>query len=128
MTLDQVPAGAPVFVDANILVYHFQPHPKFGAECQRLIERIERQDIEGFTSTNLLGEMAHRLMMIEVAALPGWSGGKVMNRLSSSRPLSRNCHCSRPRSRRCGNRSSRCLLSNPIWFLQPRSCAGSTAC
>ena len=30
MTLDQVPAGAHVFVDANILVYHFQPHPGFG--------------------------------------------------------------------------------------------------
>ena len=25
MTLDQVPAGAHVFVDSNILVYHFEP-------------------------------------------------------------------------------------------------------
>jgi len=81
MTLDQIPAGAPVFVDSNILVYHFQPHPGFGPMCNRLVERIERQDIEGFTSTALLGELAHRLMVIEAGALPGWPGGKVLNRL-----------------------------------------------
>jgi predicted nucleic acid-binding protein len=81
MTLDQVPAGAHVFVDSNILVYHFQPHPAFGPMCHRLLERIERQDIEGYTSTNLLGELAHRLMVIEAGALPGWAGGKVLNRL-----------------------------------------------
>jgi predicted nucleic acid-binding protein len=81
MTLDQVPSAAHVFVDANILVYHFQPHPSFGTMCHRLLERIERQDIEGYTSTNLLGELAHRLMVIEAGALPGWTGSKVLNRL-----------------------------------------------
>ena len=81
MTLDQVPTGTRIFVDSNILVYHFQPHPSFGPSCHRLLERIERQDIEGFTSTNLLGELAHRLMVIEAGALPGWAGGKVLNRL-----------------------------------------------
>ena len=81
MTLDQVPAGAHVFVDSNILVYHFEPHPGFGLMCHRLLERIERQDIEGSTSTHLLGELAHRLMVIEAGALPGWTGGKVLNRL-----------------------------------------------
>ena len=42
MTLDQVPPGARVLVDANVLVYHFQPHPGFGPMCHRLMERIER--------------------------------------------------------------------------------------
>jgi len=54
MILDQVPAGARVLIDSNILVYHFQPHPVFGPSCQRFLERIERQDMEGLTSTNLL--------------------------------------------------------------------------
>jgi predicted nucleic acid-binding protein len=81
MTLDQVPSGARVFVDSNILVYHFQPHPGFGPLCHRLLERIERQDIEGWTSTNLLGELAHRLMVIEAGGLPGWASSKVANRL-----------------------------------------------
>jgi predicted nucleic acid-binding protein len=49
--------------------------------CNRLMERIERQNIEGFTFPNLLGELAHRLMLIEAATLPGWAGGKILNRL-----------------------------------------------
>jgi predicted nucleic acid-binding protein len=81
MSLDSVPAGVQVLVDSNILVYHFQPHPSFGPMCHRLLERIERQDIDGCTTTNLLGELAHRLMVIEANALPGWGGGKVLNRL-----------------------------------------------
>src|SRR6516164_6819717 len=55
MTLDQVPSGARVLVDSNILVYHFQPHPVFGPMCNRLLERIERRDIEGnYTRCRLL--------------------------------------------------------------------------
>jgi predicted nucleic acid-binding protein len=81
MTLDQLPSGIRVLVDSNVLVYHFQPHPVFGPMCNRLMERIERQDIEGFTFTSLLSEVAHRLMLIEAAALPGWGRGKALNRL-----------------------------------------------
>ena len=81
MTLDQVPAGAQVFVDSNIFVYHFQPHPVFGPTCHRLLERVERQDIEGFTSATPLSEVAHRLMVVEAGTLPGWGSGKVLNRL-----------------------------------------------
>jgi len=81
MTLDQVPSGTRIVVDANILVYHFQPDPKLGPMCQRLIERIERHDITGITFASLLAETTHRLMLIEASSLPGWAGGKVLNRL-----------------------------------------------
>jgi len=84
MTVDQVLSGARVLVDSNVLVYHFQPHPGFGPMCHRFMERIERQDIEAFTFTNLLGELAHRLMLIEAATLPGWAGGKILNRLKQN--------------------------------------------
>jgi len=30
MIFGDLPTGASVFVDADILVYHFQPHPVFG--------------------------------------------------------------------------------------------------
>ena len=76
MTLDQVPVGARAVVDANVIVYHFQPHPGFGPMCQRFMERIERQNIEGVTFPGLLGEAAHRLMLIEAGALPGWAGAE----------------------------------------------------
>jgi predicted nucleic acid-binding protein len=81
MTFADLPAGAPVFLDANTLVYHFQPHPLFGAACNQLIQRIEAQGLVGVTSTHILSEVAHRLMTIEAAGLPGWSPTKIVNRL-----------------------------------------------
>ena len=74
-------AGEAVFVDANTLIYHFGPHPAFGAACQQLVQRIENQDLLGFTSTHVLGEVAHQLMIVEALALPGWAPAKVKKRL-----------------------------------------------
>jgi predicted nucleic acid-binding protein len=73
--------GDSVFVDANILIYHFGPHPRFGTACRQLIGQIESQDLVGFTSTHMLGEVAHQLMIAEALTLPGWSAGKVKKRL-----------------------------------------------
>ena len=72
MTFADLPAGASVFVDANTLVYHFQPHPVLGAACTDLVERIERQELTGFTSTHVLSEVAHRLMTLEACLLFSW--------------------------------------------------------
>jgi predicted nucleic acid-binding protein len=81
MTFDDLAAGQSVFLDANTLVYHFEPHPDFGPACNQLISRVERQDVSAFTSTHILTEVAHRLMMIEAAALPGWTPSKVRQRV-----------------------------------------------
>jgi predicted nucleic acid-binding protein len=74
-------AGESVFVDANILIYYFGPHPTFGAACHQLIQRIENQELHGFASTHVLAEVAHQLMIIEASTLPGWAPGKVKQRL-----------------------------------------------
>src|SRR5438132_5520946 len=74
-------AGDSVFVDANTLVYHFQPHPVFGLACTDLVERIEHQNLVGFTSTHVLSEMAHRLMTMEASALFGWPFAGIARRL-----------------------------------------------
>jgi len=81
MILADLLAGEWVFLDANILIYHFGPHPSLGAACNQLVQRIEAQDLLGFTSTHVLGEVAHQLMIVEALALPGWSAGKVKKRL-----------------------------------------------
>ncbi len=36
MIFADLPAGASVFLDANTLVYHFQPHPVHGPVCTTL--------------------------------------------------------------------------------------------
>src|SRR5262245_28773887 len=78
--LDLVPGDA-VFVDANVLTYHFQPHPVWGPPCSDLLQRLENQELLGFTSTHVAGEVAHRLMTIEASARFGWPFAGIGNRL-----------------------------------------------
>lgn len=72
-----------VFVDANTLVYHFQPHPILGPPCTALMNRIELKELTGFTSTHVLSEVAHRLMTMEAAITFGWLS-KIVNRLQQN--------------------------------------------
>jgi predicted nucleic acid-binding protein len=81
MIFADLATGDAVYVDANTLIYHFGPHPTFGAACRQLVQRIESQDLVGFTSTHTLGEVAHQLMIVEALTLPGWSPGKVKKRM-----------------------------------------------
>jgi predicted nucleic acid-binding protein len=81
MIFADLASGDSVFVDANTLIYHFGPHPAFGPACRQMLQRIENQDLLGFTSTHVLGELAHQLMLAEALTLPGWSAGKVKKRL-----------------------------------------------
>jgi predicted nucleic acid-binding protein len=74
-------AGDSVFVDANTLIYYFGPDPVFGAACQQFMQRIETLQLHAFTSANALAEVAHQLMIIEASTLPGWTLGKVRQRL-----------------------------------------------
>jgi predicted nucleic acid-binding protein len=81
MTFADLPAGASLFLDANVLVYHFQPHPVLGPACSQLIQSIENDQVRGLTSTHVLSEVAHRLMAMEASLLPGWTASKVIQRL-----------------------------------------------
>lgn len=74
-------AGEAVFLDANVLIYYFAPHPTFGPSCGQLVRRIENGEVPGYTSTHVLGEVAHQLMIAEASTLPGWAPGKVKQRL-----------------------------------------------
>lgn len=68
MTLATIASQSSVFVDANILVYALAPDPKFGPECADFLERIEQQELNGFTSSQVLSDVAHRLMTLEACA------------------------------------------------------------
>jgi len=67
MTFTDLRGGASVFLDANTLLYHFTADPKHGDACTDLVERVERQELIGLTSTSVISEVAHRLMTIEAA-------------------------------------------------------------
>jgi hypothetical protein len=85
MTFVDVAAGASVFADANTFVYHFQPHPTWGVACNQFMTRIEQGDIVGYTSPQILGDVAHRLVTMEACTLHGWTARKVTSRLRHHR-------------------------------------------
>ncbi len=60
VTLAEIPGGAAVFLDANVLVYHFAPHPSLHAACQELLEQCAREELTGYTSAHVLSNAAHR--------------------------------------------------------------------
>jgi hypothetical protein len=80
MTFVDLAANDSIFLDANTLVYHFGPHPRFGAACHALIQRIENHELRGFTSTHVVSEVAHKLMVEEASLRFGWTS-KVIGHL-----------------------------------------------
>ena len=63
MFLDEIPTGTRVFVDSNIFIYHFLG---VSESCTIFLSRAESQDIIAYTSTIVLAEVLHRLMIAEV--------------------------------------------------------------
>jgi len=84
MTFADLVTGDALFVDANTLTYHFQPHPVWGPPCTDLLRRVENQELVGFTSTPVLSEVSHRLMTIQASALFGWPFVGIGNRLRTN--------------------------------------------
>lgn len=64
MTLADVPRSSAVFIDANILIYHFAGRSD---DCSDFLARIEAGEVCGYTGQTILSKVAHRLMMIEAA-------------------------------------------------------------
>lgn len=72
MTFADLSAGESIFLDANILVFYFAPHAVYGPACDQLVQKIRNGVLDGFTSTAVLSELAHRLMTFEASTLFGW--------------------------------------------------------
>jgi predicted nucleic acid-binding protein len=88
-TLDQVPRGSRVFLDAPIFIYHFA---MVSMECRRLLQRCESGEVAGVTSVVVLNEVTHRLMMMEALhqglVTPGGVARKLRDRPAIVRQLS----------------------------------------
>ncbi|MCI0361222.1 MAG: type II toxin-antitoxin system VapC family toxin [Planctomycetaceae bacterium] len=74
-------SGSIVFLDANTFVYHFAADSSYGTTCRGLLDRVERQDVRGVTSTHIVTEVAHRLMAIEAITQFGWPLAGIAYRL-----------------------------------------------
>jgi predicted nucleic acid-binding protein len=82
MNFNNIPANVDLFIDANIFIYYFTPDPVLGPECRTMLERINKyQDFVAFTSTHVLSEVSHQLMVLEAAQLFGWPLAGITQRL-----------------------------------------------
>ncbi|OGB91483.1 MAG: hypothetical protein A3G35_08015 [candidate division NC10 bacterium RIFCSPLOWO2_12_FULL_66_18] len=63
--LSEIPDGLSVFIDANIFIYHFSGPTPLSPACSAFLRRIEDGVIRGLTSTVVLVEVLHRLMILE---------------------------------------------------------------
>ena len=66
--LADVPHGAHVLIDANIFVYHFSAPTAFSDAPSQFLERVETGQIRGTTSSLVLIETLHRLMILLLAS------------------------------------------------------------
>jgi predicted nucleic acid-binding protein len=83
LRLDDVPAASRVFVDSSIFIYNATAK---SAQCRAFLERCETGNIVGVTSTIVLAEVAHRLMMIEAVATGLLDAGKDVPKRLRARP------------------------------------------
>src|SRR5437899_3788255 len=84
MIFTNLPSGAAVFIDTNTFVYRFSLHPKYGPPCTDLLDRVERQDLTGYTSMHVVSESGHRLMTLEAITLFNWPQAGIGNRLRTN--------------------------------------------
>jgi len=63
--LEALPLSSDVFIDANIFLYHIMRRPKFFPPCHGFFTAIESGAYNGFTSTLVLNEVLHKLILAE---------------------------------------------------------------
>lgn len=78
MTLDEIPAGARVLLDANILIY---ARLRQSEQCRRLLLRCGAREVLGAASAIAVAEFCHRRMMQE-AQTHGLTGSNPARNLA----------------------------------------------
>jgi predicted nucleic acid-binding protein len=76
--------GDQCFLDANIFYYHFVETPAFSGACTRLLERVATGDVLGYTSTHILSEAIHKVMIAEAADRFGLNRSGLVNWLQNN--------------------------------------------
>ena len=78
MILRDLPSKSRVFIDSNIFIYHFLD---ISEPCTDFLERVELREIEAYTSTVVIAEVLHRLMVAELIKKYGVKSSKALKYL-----------------------------------------------
>jgi len=61
-------ANAPIFIDANIFLFHAFDDDQFGETATAFLSRIENQEIEALTSSLVIDEVLFKILVQQAAA------------------------------------------------------------
>ena len=64
--LADLPKGKSVFLDANIFHFYLRGPGDPQKACMRLLERIERKEVDGYTSTLVLDELIYKILLKKI--------------------------------------------------------------
>lgn len=67
--LGSLPPGSKIFIDANIFLYSIFGHPTLKPQCKEFLLKIENGVYESVTSTLVLNEVMHKLILAEVTKI-----------------------------------------------------------
>lgn len=62
-----------IFIDANVFLFLINEHPRYAEFCESVLSDIEHGKKTGFTSTIVLNETLHKLMLAEISDRRGVS-------------------------------------------------------
>ncbi len=61
--LSALPSGKGVFIDTNIFHFYLRGPEQLQESCSSLLERVERKDVIGFTSSLVLDELMYKILL-----------------------------------------------------------------
>ncbi len=84
--------GKPIFIDANIFVYH-ATESKYTESVTAFLEKVENNEIEAFTSPSVIDEAAYILIINKgLEILDSKSPRKVREKLEKDRNFAQKCY------------------------------------
>lgn len=78
--------GSKIFLDANIFLYSIFGHPTLKPQCKEFLLKVENGVYESVTSTLVLNEVMHKLILAEVAMIKRLSYERDALRLIKEQP------------------------------------------
>lgn len=85
-SLDNLIPESKVFVDANIYLHTILGHPLYKYRCQRFLENIENGLYRAMTSSLVLNEVLHKLMLAEAVRMYKLSSERDALKLIKEKP------------------------------------------
>ncbi len=68
-TIESIPPGTTVFIDTNIFLFAFWQQQPLAHICNTFLQRVKNEEIQGKTSSAVVAEIAHRVMIWEARKL-----------------------------------------------------------